>query len=59
MERIYEIQPNDTLHSIAARIYGNGNRWVDIAKHPINIDQYGEGWENKDLQPGMFIRIPS
>lgn len=34
----YTIQENDTLWAIASRVYGDGQRWVDIAQANPSLD---------------------
>lgn len=41
--RKYTIRPNETLYSIALKVYGNGNRWREILK------------ANPDLNPNRMV----
>ncbi len=36
--RTYRIQEGDTLWAIATRVYGDGQRWVDIAQANPSLD---------------------
>jgi GH24 family phage-related lysozyme (muramidase) len=49
-EQSYEVQPGDTLSTIAERFLGDGKRWRDLAK--LN------GIRPQQLQTGSRIRIP-
>lgn len=49
--RTYTIRKNDTLWSIAQRIYGNGQRWVDIVDANPGINP-------KKLAVGQEIVLP-
>lgn len=50
--RTYEVQPGDTFSTIAVKIYGSGNQWIDIATANPFIDP-------KRLQVGQTIRLPN
>lgn len=49
--RTYTIRKGDTLWSIAQRMYGNGQKWVDIAQANQSIDP-------KKLAIGQQITLP-
>ncbi len=50
---IYQVQTGDTLESIANKIYGNPERWVDLYK--ANDDRILRGG---DLIPGQRLILP-
>ncbi|MBI4678001.1 MAG: LysM peptidoglycan-binding domain-containing protein [Elusimicrobia bacterium] len=50
---IYEVQPGDTLRSIAEKVFGNPEQWVDI--YQANDDRLLRGG---DLVPGQKLIIP-
>ena len=50
-ERTHQVQVGDTLDRIAARYYGDSNRWRDIA----NINGIADPL---DLPPGQLLSIP-
>ena len=49
--RTYTIKDGDTLWSIAQRMYGDGQRWVDIVRA-------NPGLEPKKLRVGQEITLP-
>ena len=52
-QRVYTMQPNDTIWSIAIRIYGNGNRFSAI----LNANDLTEAQASL-LPPGTILIIP-
>ncbi len=52
-ERVYIVRPGDTLSKIAARKYGNSNKWRAI--YNANKDKLSKP---SALQSGMTIRLP-
>lgn len=50
-QQTYTIQKNDTLWSIATRVYGDGQKWVDIAQANPRVDP-------KKLAVGQQIILP-
>jgi hypothetical protein len=50
---VYEVQPGDTLRSIAEKIFGNAEQWVDL--YHANDDRVLRGG---DLIPGQKLIIP-
>ena len=52
-ERIYVVRPGDTLSKIAARKYGNSNKWRAIFK--ANKDKIRKP---SAIRVGMTIRLP-
>jgi hypothetical protein len=52
-QRTYTVQPGDTLYGIAARMYGDGNRWTDIqqANRSAVPDVH-------TLRPGTLLTLP-
>ncbi|MBI5884083.1 MAG: LysM peptidoglycan-binding domain-containing protein [Elusimicrobia bacterium] len=50
---VYEVQPGDTLRSIAEKVFGNAEQWVDL--YQANDDRLLRGG---DLVPGQKLIIP-
>jgi tetratricopeptide (TPR) repeat protein len=51
--RAYIVQPGDTLRGIAARMYGDPERWRDIYRANRNVLS-----EPGDIQPGQALGVP-
>ncbi len=49
---LYRVVPGDSLYRIAARIYGDGKRWPDVAAANPGLDL-------RRLRPGQFIKVPA
>jgi LysM repeat protein len=52
-ERVYVVQPGDTLSKIAKEVYGNGSRWREIFE--ANKDKISDP---SMIYPGQELRIP-
>ena len=50
-KRQYTVRANETLYSIALKIYGNGNRWNDILKANPDMNPH-------KITPGIKLNIP-
>ena len=50
---VYEVRPGDTLRSVALKLYGNADRWVDL--YQANDDRILRGG---DLVPGQKLIVP-
>lgn len=48
----YRVVAGDTLYRIAARIYGDGRRWPEVAAANPGLDL-------RRLRPGQFLKVPT
>lgn len=51
---VYEVQPGDTLKSVARKLFGNSERWYDL--YYANQDRIGPGGF---IAPGQLLVIPN
>lgn len=52
--RQYRVQPNDSLHAIAQRLYGDANRWAKI----YELNRTVIGADPARLKVGMVLTLP-
>lgn len=52
--RVYEVQPGDTLQSVAGKLWGDPSRWAEI--YNANAERIKRGG---DLQPGQKLVLPA
>ncbi|HEU4566028.1 MAG TPA: BON domain-containing protein [Gemmatimonadaceae bacterium] len=52
-DSVYIVQPGDTLHSIALRLFGARRRWRDILRLNERVVS-----DPAVLQPGLRLRLP-
>lgn len=53
-EDTYTVQPGDTLWKIAVKVFGDGNRFIDLIKANPALQKY----PNR-LEPGQILVVPS
>lgn len=49
----YDVEPEDTLHKIAYRFFGNSALWWVVARFNDVLDPFAE------LEPGTTLRLPN